>query len=228
MKSELMLNVGAGAVGMVFEDVDNVVLPSGYALVMPSQTHTSNVGVVRDVGQRFPDTDALVTRLSGIAVGVRTADCVPIVMNAPDIGAVAAVHAGWKGTVGNIVGNTVDCLVSMGADVSKIRAAFGPSICGECYETGQDLALKFKEAALGEAIIYGEGIDPMGERVFGESSVRVDIQKANAILLGSKGILPGNISYCGECTRHSAKCWPSWRRENGTSRRLATVVFTRC
>lgn len=221
-----MLNIGDGAVGMVFDDVDNVLLPAGYSLVMPCQTHTSNVGVVTDVGQRFPDTDALVTRLRGIAVGVRTADCVPILMNAPDIGGIAAVHAGWRGTVADIVGNTVDCLVSMGADVSRLRVAFGPSICGECYETGSDVALKFKDAGLGGAVIYGVGSDPLGEKAFDESSVRIDLQKANAILLGRKGILPGNISYCGECTRHSAKGWPSWRRENGTTRRLATVVFT--
>ena len=224
MDSIMTLNIGDGAIGRCFRDVEGIRLPEGIALVMPCQTHTANVEVVTDSSQTFPETDALITQLPGVAVGVRTADCVPILLYAPDIMAVAAVHAGWKGTVGNIVGNTIDRLVSLGADVNGIRAAFGPSICGECYETGPELAEKFKAADLADAVIYGYGTDPLGEGRFDESTVRIDLRKANTLLMTREGIPATNITHSTECTRHSPLHWPSWRRETGTSSRLATVI----
>lgn len=224
MDSNLTLYIGKGAVGNSFRDVNGITLPEGIHLVMPRQTHTANVGIVYDQSQRFPDTDALITRRADIAVGVCTADCVPILLNAPDIRAVAAIHAGWKGTIANIVGNTIGSLVAFGADVRNIRAAFGPSICGECYETGPELAERFMETGLEDAIIRGSGTDPLGEKTFDVSSVRIDLQKANTILMTRCGILPDNISHCDECTRHSPTLWPSWRRQNGTTSRLATII----
>lgn len=68
-------------------------------LLMPRQTHTVNVAVAENPEEEFPDTDALVTFKRGLMIGVRTADCVPIVIWSPDAEGVAAVHAGWKGTL---------------------------------------------------------------------------------------------------------------------------------
>lgn len=114
------LDVGKGAVGIVFPTVENAVVPAGcLAIVTPRQTHTANVAVVTDTAQSYPDTDALVTRRHDIALAVRTADCVPILLHAPDIRAVAAVHAGWKGTVGRIIGNAIRVMTEMGAEPQK-------------------------------------------------------------------------------------------------------------
>lgn len=217
-----------GAEGVCFSDVTDVSLPAGVRLVMPQQTHTTNVGVVTSPDEQFPETDALITQTPGLAVGVRTADCVPVLLYAPDIRAVAAIHAGWKGTVGMIVAKTIDKLVEMGARPKIMKAAYGPSICGECYETGTDLAEKFIEAGLGEAVKRGRALDPLGEKIFDGSSVRIDLQQANTIIMCRRGIPEANITTCTECTRHApGGYWPSWRRNPGTASRLATVIFLR-
>lgn len=213
-----------GAEVMCFSDVEEIELPEGVGLVMPRQTHTVNVGMVASEDDRFPETDALVTQLRGVAVGVRTADCVPVMLYAPDVKAVAAVHAGWKGTVGGIVANTIRGLAALGADPALMKAVFGPSICGECYETGPDLADKFVAAGLGEAVIRGGGVDPLGEKVFDSLTVRIDLQKANTIIMEKCGVAASNIVRSCECTRHSLHRWPSWRRESGTQRRLASII----
>lgn len=221
------VNMVSGAVVKVFPDVSDVSLPDDVALVMPRQTHTCNVAVVDEGNMEndFPDTDALVTRLRRVAVGVRTADCVPILLHAPDIDAVAAIHAGWKGTLGGIVGSAVDCLKEMGADVANIHAVFGPSICGECYETDADLAHRFVEAGFGAAVMIGAGQDPLGERDFPESSHRIDLPYANHILLERSGVNPQHIEHSAVCTRHHGHPWPSWRRDPGTTCRLASLIY---
>lgn len=213
-----------GAEGASFSDVGSITLPEGVRLVMPQQTHTANVGIVTSPDDQFPETDALITQLPDVAVGVRTADCVPVLLHAPDIRAVAAIHAGWKGTVGKIVAKTIQELVGLGADLNVMRAVFGPSICGECYETGQELADRFAEAGLGDALIRGTGLDPIGEKTFGEETVRIDLQKANTIIMLQSHIPASNIAHSSECTRHSRCHWPSWRRSPGTTSRLVTLI----
>lgn len=94
--------------------------PSPKDIILPVQTHSCNIREVDAAGkpidgEGLEDTDALITRQKGIVIGVRTADCVPILLFAPDIMAVAAIHAGWKGTLGRIAGLTVERLVAMGA-----------------------------------------------------------------------------------------------------------------
>lgn len=222
--TEEMKYIFEGAEGASFRNLGEVEMPEGVRLVMPQQTHTVNVGVVTSPDGVYAETDALITQLTDVAVGVRTADCVPVILYAPDIKAVAAVHAGWKGTVGRIVANTIGKLKDMGGNPELMTAAFGPSICGECYETGRDLAEKFVGAGLGEAVIWGKGEDPIGEKTFGEETVRIDLQKANMIIIKESGIPAENIHPSTECTRHSTRHWPSWRRMAGTADRLVTAI----
>lgn len=198
-------------------------MPEG-RIVMPMQTHTANVGVLTeemlpaaddgDCGRSlFPDTDALITQLRNVAIGVRTADCVPIILYAPDIEAVAAVHAGWKGTYAGICINTVAKLKEMGADPRKMRAAMGPCICGKCYEVDTALAGKFRER-------FGDfpltpGIAP--------GKYLLDLPAVNRRQLLDCGLSEANIHLPTVCTLESA-AWPSWRRTPGTPERLFTLI----
>ncbi len=219
------LQTGAGARGMSVRDVNNPELPDGIKIVMPTQTHTANVAIYDGTTDTFPDTDAIITRLPGVAVGVRTADCVPVILHATDIKAVAAIHAGWKGTINGIVAATIDRLIDMGASPANIRAAFGPSICGNCYETGSELGDKFSAAGYDEAVIRNGGTDPSTGEAFGSESIRIDLMEANCIAMLRCGLKPENITRSSICTRHSAAQWPSWRRVAQTSERLATFVW---
>lgn len=203
--------------------------PSG--TVVPIQTHTVNVGVLTDTADScFPDTDAVVTTLPGVAVGVRTADCVPILMYAPDAGAVAAVHAGWKGTLHGIADRTVEVLVSMGADPARIIAAFGPAICGECYETGDDIIALFAEAGFGACISTAPEHDPLGLPSRLDPTKRhVDLRAVNTRRLLQCGLRDANIIRSHICTRHSCSPdgtfgFPSYRRENATTERLVSWI----
>lgn len=82
------------------------------------------------------EADAVVTRLPLMALGILTADCTPILLADSQAGVVGAAHAGWRGAVDGIVGNTVAAMVELGADPGRIIAAIGPTISGENYEVG--------------------------------------------------------------------------------------------
>lgn len=217
-KGYIELKIGRGAVGMVFPDDKEMTLPEeADRLVMPVQTHTANVAVVDKTDESlcktcYKDTDALVTRLKGTAIGVRTADCVPILLHAPDIKAVAAIHAGWRGTLAGIAANAIKIMTDSGADPSLIFAAFGPAICGDCYEVSPELADRFDDTGLGLSVVRRQPGRP-----------HLDLIAANTIIMRRCGLTHERISGCGICTCQSG-LYPSWRRSPGIADRLVTAI----
>jgi YfiH family protein len=165
--------------------------------------------------ESLADTDAIVTRRCDITIGVRTADCVPIILYAPDIRAVAAVHAGWRGTLGGIVDNTVALLRTLGADTARIQAIFGPSICGNCYEVDNALADRFRAANLPvvertEAREQRQENREQRQENREQSGEAVDyckphlnLQEVNRQRMLRLGIPAANITPSPFCTRHS-------------------------
>ncbi|MBB3034482.1 peptidoglycan editing factor PgeF [Alteriqipengyuania lutimaris] len=111
------------------------VLP-GAQLAMPYQIHSADVATVSEPveGDARPRVDALVTATPGLLVGVVTADCGPILLADAKAGVVAATHAGWRGAKDGVLGNTVETMVSLGADRGRIVAAIGPTIAQASYE----------------------------------------------------------------------------------------------
>jgi len=85
-----------------------------------------------------PEVDGLVTRVPGLALGILTADCVPVLMVDRLAGVIGAAHAGWRGAVGGVVAATTGKMRGLGADPAHIRAAIGPSISADNYEVGED------------------------------------------------------------------------------------------
>lgn len=225
MKLLLKLDIGEGAeaFSFAFETGDSPFseeLPLGScSIITPCQTHTSNVAWVHEKrpslfptpDPAFPDTDALLTTNPDISVGVRTADCVPIVLNAPDIGVIGAVHAGWKGTLARIVEKTVRTMIDYGANPALIHAAMGPCICGDCYEVSEELAA-----------------------TFGCNGRHIDLPGQNMNQLIACGVPAANICRPTACTLHTSlrdsgnasfsMAWPSWRRHPGTAHRLFTII----
>lgn len=204
----MALEAGDGA-----EAVASSCLPD--SAVTPLQTHTCRVRWTdgSEEAGALADTDGLLTCVRGLWIGVRTADCVPLVLHAPDIGAVGAVHAGWRGTLGGIAGEAVRLLLGRGADPARIHAAFGPCICGDCYEVSPELADDFRRAGLGESVSGMRGARP-----------HIDLVASNRTILTRCGVSPGNIAPPAACTYGSGGVWPSWRRDNGTARRLFTCI----
>lgn len=90
-----------------------------------------------------PVADAIITQQKGLALGVRTADCVPILISTLDGDMIAAVHAGWPSTYAGIIQATVQKMVEMGANLNELVASVGPAIAQDSYEVGKEIILKF-------------------------------------------------------------------------------------
>lgn len=118
------------------------------ALIVPRQTHSSRVCVIDGIPvskSSLEGVDALVTRMRGVAVGVSTADCVPLVLVDGESGVAGVAHAGWRGAVGGVVRNLFEEMLRQGAQTDGIRAFFGPAICCDCFEVGEEVAAFFPE-----------------------------------------------------------------------------------
>lgn len=122
----------------------------GLPLAVAEQVHGTKLGWVDQVPNQTVYSagpcDALATSLNGLALVIRTADCVPILLADLDRRLVAAVHAGWRGVYQGVVQQTVLSLKQAGA--SRLRAAIGPAICPNCYEVSAKLAKLFDQLGL--------------------------------------------------------------------------------
>ncbi|MFT5586407.1 MAG: YfiH family protein [Cognaticolwellia sp.] len=182
------------------------------ALAICDQVHGCGVVVV-DEGQGPLHTvaqgDALVTTTQGVWIAVRTADCVPILLAAP--GGVAAVHAGWRGTVASIVGEAVESLCAQaGCAPSEVRAAIGPCISLDAYEVGPEVV-----GAL-------EGLDLQVCVQRSQSGrTQVDLARANRLLLHRFGVQRVDVLGC--CTFRDPRFF-SHRRDGAATGRMASFV----
>jgi YfiH family protein len=117
----------------------------GTALVTVSQKHTPDVVVVDAPWprERNPVADALVTKCPGVALGILTADCAPILLADAEAGVIGAAHAGWRGAFDGVIQNTVDAMTANGAKAERIVAVVGPCIDVASYEVGPEFEERF-------------------------------------------------------------------------------------
>jgi polyphenol oxidase len=153
------LNGGLGSRDTDDRVAENRTRMAGALAVKPAclltayQTHSRDV-IVADAAwppQARPRGDAVVTRTPGLAVGVTTAECGPILLADAQARVIGAAHAGWRGALGGIIEATLDAMEKLGADRNRIRAALGPMIRQPNYEVGSDLIARFtaEDAASG-------------------------------------------------------------------------------
>ena len=124
------------------------VLP--YPVIQGHQVHGSRVAIIdrpETTREELEGYDAFVTNLPGVAIGVRTADCVPILLYGPKNRTIAAIHSGWKGTVQMISRKVIGILEDKyGTKPSDILAAIGPCIGPDSFQVGEEVAAVFKDA----------------------------------------------------------------------------------
>ncbi|MBP5795785.1 MAG: laccase domain-containing protein, partial [Bacteroidales bacterium] len=136
--------------------------------------------------------DAFVTNLADVAIGVRTADCVPILLYDPVKRAVAAVHAGWKGTVLRILQNAMELMAfKFGSSAADIKAVIGPAIGPDSFQVGIEVAEKFKLA--GFPMDYVWSFRGAGDGTPMSGGHHIDLFKANRWLLEQSGVLSDSI-----------------------------------
>ena len=114
------------------------------------QTHSSIVIPVttNEPFEKTPYGDALVTNQPNIFLGIKTADCAPVLLADPEERIIAAAHAGWRGAVGGVLENTIKTMTDMGAKTQNIIAVIGPCIALQSYEVGQDMKEEFLKGDL--------------------------------------------------------------------------------
>ena len=185
-------------------------------IVIPRQTHTANVQVIKDVptSEELQDVDAVVTQLKGFCLCVSTADCVPILLYDKEEQVVAAVHAGWRGTVGRIVEKTLEVMKSQyGSEGKNIVACIGPSISLESFEVGDEVYAAFEEA--------GFDMTRIARRY---EKWHLDLWEANRVQLLANGVLPEHIEVAGICTFQHHEDFFSARRLGIKSGRILSGI----
>jgi YfiH family protein len=120
----------------------------GGALATLYQVHSADVAVVDEPWKpgQAPHADAAVTRTPGVALGILTADCAPVLFADETAGVIGAAHVGWRGALDGIVEAAVDAMCAIGAEPGRINAAIGPSIQQASYEVGPEFHARFMAA----------------------------------------------------------------------------------
>jgi YfiH family protein len=188
---------------------------TGLGFARVRQVHGARVVRAERAGSPAEEADAVVSAARGVAACVSIADCVPVLLADPSTGAVAAVHAGWRGTLARAAAEGVAALAGgAGASAEGLLAALGPSIGPCCYEVSPELAARFR-ADLGPAAVV-EGARP-----------RLDLWSANALVLAAAGLRPERIDVVGRCTACERELFFSHRRDAGRTGRQAAFIAPR-
>jgi hypothetical protein len=171
-------------------------------LATAGQVHGDTVRTVSRPGH-VPGCDALLTLTPGLALAVATADCMSLLCSAP--GAIAAVHAGWRGTVAGLPASALVALcAAAGVAPREVRVVLGPCIRGCCYAVGPEVADRFPAAALRRAA----------------GSWHLDLPTAARLQLTEAGLPPEALEDTGACTACEPAYYFSHRRDAGRTGRL--------
>ena len=217
----LKYDLGSGV--EAFSTRRDAVLP--YPVIQGHQVHDCKVALIDRPGMTREDLegyDAFLTNLPGVAIGARTADCIPVLMYDPERRVVAAVHAGWKGTVLHISQKTIAVMAErFGSRAEDLRVVIGPGIGPESFQVGEEVVARFKGAGfpmerIGSFRGEGDGSPMSGGH-------HIDLFQANRWLLEDAGIPTSHIQVAGIDTYTDASFF-SARREGLQCGRIINAI----
>lgn len=183
-------------------------------VVTLKQIHSNQVWIVEDNEIRNREGDALIIKKKGILVGVRTADCVPLLVYNPANKIAAAIHVGWRGLISGVIEATLQVLKNnFNSNFSKLQIVLGPALCPGCFEIGPDVASQFKDK-FGDRLTISPG---RNDRSF------VDLRKACCLVLEDKGAPASSIEVLPHCTACEPELFYSYRRGDCDGRMLAFI-----
>lgn len=196
-----------------------------YNVICGHQVHDVRVAVIDRPDLTREDLegyDAFITNLKGCAIGVRTADCIPVLLYDPQHEAVAAVHSGWKGTVRRISRHTVLTMGdAFGTDASALIAVIGPGISRHSFQVGEEVADMFRDSGFPMDEIWQYDGEPVPGTMRGGH--HIDLIRANRWLLEMSGVRPENIHSCDICTYGDVRFY-SARREGTECGRIINSI----
>ncbi len=197
-----------------------------HQLVMPHQVHGTGITQISktffllsdDIRQQaLEGVDALITNVTGICIGVSTADCIPIIIYDPEHHAAGVVHSGWRGTVANIAGHTVASLErAYHSRPEQLRVVIGPGISLENFEVGQEVYDAFADAGY-----------PMEQIARKEEKWHIDLWRCCQLQLEATGIPSSLIQVAGICTYQETDDFFSARKLGIDSGRILTGIVLR-
>jgi len=160
--------------------------------------------------------DALIADAGGPAIGVRSADCVTLLVADQATGRAAAVHAGWRGVVAGVVGAAIRTMSERGSRPVDLIAAVGPAISASRFEVGPEVVGAFVAAGLGDC-----ATPTAGAKAF------ADLERAVCLQAAREGIPGASIHACGCCTAAEPARFFSHRRDAGLTGRMLSVILPR-
>jgi YfiH family protein len=193
------------------------------------QVHRADVVVLRG-GRLQADVregDVLVSDSPDVAIGVRAADCVPLLLADERLGVVAAVHAGWRGTAARAAAAAVEALRrEFGSDPANLVAALGPSIGACCYEVGPDVVEAFVAAGHKRTLLDRWFRRPPAQNVRQASAGgwHLDLVAANRDQLLLAGVREATVYAAGLCTAEHLAVLTSYRAERERAGRLVAAI----
>jgi hypothetical protein len=219
---------------------ESAIPASDFSLVSLKQIHSDVIHRISWPSPECRKGDASLTSDSALLLGVQTADCVPILLVDPQKHAVAAIHAGWRGTLARITQKTVGRMrMEFGSKPSDLLAAIGPAIGPCCYEVAADFVSKFT-AQFADAADYfdeplsGEEPNPLqwlNRKPPGHQpppkNVHLDLPKANRSQLLAAGLRPNRIYPSNLCTACNLTLFFSHRKEGPSTGRLLASIGVR-
>jgi polyphenol oxidase len=195
----------------------------GARLYELSQVHGAHVervsAALAPEALRARQGDALVCALPGAAIGVRVADCAAILVAHPQSGAVAAVHAGWRGVVEGAIGAALSALChDAEARPEQLLAAVFPHIGVDAFELGEDVAQQIAASATEDALVIQRG----------PGKPHADLGRAIVVQLARAGLAAENIERLPGCTFREPERFFSYRRDGAASGRHLAVIVSGC
>lgn len=199
-------------------------------LVTLRQTHSATAHCVdRESYRRVSgaEGDGLLTGEPGLVLAIQTADCVPVLVVDPARRAVAAFHAGWRGSVGRIVEKGISGMEqAFGSRPEELSAAIGPCIRSCCYGVGEELRTAFRAR-----FRYADSLFTAGEEAGTAGSLKLDLVEANRRQLYDAGLYPESVHVIGLRTEGCTGCHPesffSYRASGGKTGRMMSVIGVR-
>ena len=188
------------------------------SVYMAHQSHSKNIMRVKKgmANQGIEDIDAFISHDRGVCLTVKTADCVPVLLFDPKVKVIAAVHAGWRGTVKKILQITIQDMISnYGSIPENIIAGIGPSICHHCYEIGKEVV-----EAVKENFSYWEGLI-----TYTGSKTNLNLQETNKQQLIRSGVKTKNIEISECCTFENTDTFYSTRKEGADTGRIISGIL---
>ena len=187
------------------------------------QVHSAEAAVVTGPwpGDERPRADGLVTRTPGVALGVLTADCGPVLFADPEAGVIGAAHAGWKGALTGVTTRTLEVMEEQGARRAQVIAVIGPTISRAAYEVGPEFPARFTDADPANARYFSPSARP-GHAMFDLPAYLVDRLRAEGV---------GTVVNLSLCTFQDEQRFFSYRRathrgETDYGRLISAIALT--